>query len=337
LDVLFAAGSDVASFVDPDRYEDYITLWTNAVADGFIPDCVCEDGPTPSERWTPLVTTPIKSTSRRTVTPAPGGSFHISSTIPSSPTPAKAAPVPLTVLHPPAAPPTVPLDPAVKQALLSFLQGGGGGYPLPASPNAGTSSALPILHTPQSEWLSPVAQPIYDLNNFLPSTPWSAKISTPKEWLAAATQLGHAMAADPDPHDFLWGPFISYTTTTGLLFDIYQFAAVIEFNVAWRKWRRARRLPWDSSNALLRDLHLLGKPLGKAPPLKPSPSAKTGSLGAGTVGLCFAFSRPSGCPRLAQCLYRHQCSRCHTTFPTTHAACPCVGGVFAAGYTPLRG
>jgi hypothetical protein len=73
------------------------------------------------------------------------------------------------------------------------------------------------------------------------------------------------MAADPDPHDFFWGPFILYTTTTGLLFDIYQFAAVIEFDMAWRKWRRAGCLPWDSSNALLHDLHLLGKPLGKAP------------------------------------------------------------------------
>jgi hypothetical protein len=50
LDVLFAAGSNVATFIDPDRYEDYITLWTNAVADGFIPDCVHEDGPTLLER-----------------------------------------------------------------------------------------------------------------------------------------------------------------------------------------------------------------------------------------------------------------------------------------------
>jgi hypothetical protein len=79
------------------------------------------------------------------------------------------------------------------------------------------------------------------------------------------------MAADPDAHQFSWSEFMVYVEVTFILFEHYQFLAVLEHDTAWHKWRRAHALPWSSTNPILRDIHLTGKSLSRSNP-KPHPS-----------------------------------------------------------------
>ncbi|MCE3014121.1 MAG: cell division protein ZapD [Proteobacteria bacterium] len=334
-DCLFVGESFIEHFLDSDKYTEYLDLWTQALSDGFIRDCTCKEGPTPSVKWDVLVMTPVKSLGKRSVTPGPvGPRVSVPISTPSSAHPGLGGTHrvtnPAPVLHQQAAPPVVPSAQDVAQALLSFLQGGSVGTPLQRSSIPGTSSAfdLPTLGAPPSEWLAPASQKVYDLASFLPfdGTATKPKITSPREWLSAAHQLGQAMSADAGTHDFVWADFVCYLELAGKLFDFYQFGAVLAHDVAWRKWRRAYHKSWSSVNPFLRDMHLLGKELsgGSAVPGKPKPANPTAPL------LCFDFSG-TGCTRLASCRYLHRCRRCNTTFPASIGICPCVNGTLPPG------
>ena len=79
----------------------------------FIPDCVCVEGPSPSEKWVSVVTTPPKSLGKRTVTPGPYRrvAFPAFTEVLQLP--------PQVSLHPPASPLAPPLGAAVQRALFS--------------------------------------------------------------------------------------------------------------------------------------------------------------------------------------------------------------------------
>lgn len=328
---LFASGQSIDHHLDPDKYNELLDLWVSAMADGFLPDSVCKTGPCPNKAWVDVPVTPVKPQGKRTVTPGPKGLLSVSAPVtspPSNPTVSFSA-AGQPPLHPSAIPPANPSSSQVQQALLDFLQGGTVGSPLPRSPHTGTPPPpdLPPLSAPPSEWLAPAYQKVYDLASFLPSSGTAKpKISTPGEWISAAHQLGQAMSASPEVHNFKWSDFICYIELTTILFAHYDFTAVLEHDIAWRKWRRAYNKLWCASNPFLRDVHLLGHNRPAKPADNPS---KPKSAPPGGVLLCFNFSGP-GCFRQV-CRYLHKCRRCNTTFPNTVTVCPCVNGVFPPG------
>ena len=253
------------------KYLDFVSLCDSALSNGFIPDCVCPNGPSPNTSWT-INVTPLKSMGKRTLTPGPMGP-SVSFTVSPPLTPAPVVPPPPVFGHPPAAPPANPSSQAVSQALLDFLQGGSMGASLPRSPYLGMppSIELPVLLPPASEWLAPSVTKIYDLAAFLPATgSTKPKLASPKDWVAAAHQFGQALSASPKDHEFVWPDFICYIELTTVLFEHYEFSAVVAHDCSWRRWRRAYKKSWCSSNPFLRDVHLLGhdlRPKAPAPAL----------------------------------------------------------------------
>ena len=336
-------------------FDDYISLWTQSLSDGFIPDCVCRLGPSPSETWQVSVVSPNKPVSRTlfghpdpAVVPPTGPPVVPGIPTTGLPPPLVPAGIPTTGLPPPLAPP-VRVHPSA--ALQAFLLSGGSISPLPISTNPGTTSlpststqVLPPLALSASPLVAPPGQPIYDLEKFVtgyvaPSTslvlqangtftaPKSARaINSLTTWMAAAHAFGNAMSASPAPHQFNWPDFIVFIDTVSILSKHYVFEAVMTYESEFRRWRRAYGHPWTASNPLLRDAFLLGKniPMSVATP-KTKPPAST------TVLICHDFSRPSGCSRSNSCKYPHKCKRCHTTFPCSSVVCPCVAGTLPAG------
>jgi hypothetical protein len=321
---------EAMKWIDPDQYVDYLELWDRAVQEGFLPDCVCQDGPTPGERWTDLPATPVKPLGKRSVVTS--SSSGVSVTLPNS---VSGITPPSGTHHSPYDQPAsvlVPTNPSTQQAtdaLHSFLQGGTTGGSLPISGNLGissssfsptTSSSLPTLNTsPSNPWVAPSSQPIYDMNKFhqtyvetedkfvlnndgtITTKKGGKRISNPKEWVSAAQNLGQAMAGSASDHQFVWSDFILWLQLMNVLFDSYLFYAVVECERAWRRWRRANRLPWSATNPTLRDLFLTGKGFISVP--RPPLPPKTGTV---TTTICHDFSR-STCSRLTLCRYSHKC------------------------------
>jgi hypothetical protein len=84
---------------------------------------------------------------------------------------------------------------------------------------------------PKSKWLAPAVQKIYDLVAFLPSSSTAKpKITSPKEWISAAHQLGQSMSASSLDHDFFWSEYICYIEMTTILFEHYEFSAVLNYD-----------------------------------------------------------------------------------------------------------
>jgi hypothetical protein len=137
-----------------------------------------------------------------------------------------------------AAPPTDPTPAQVQQALLDFLQGGGQGASMPRSPFPGTlpTPDLALLLAPKSKWLAPAVQKIYDLVALLPSSGMAnPKITSPKEWISMTHQLGQSMSVAPLDHEFSWSEYICYIEMTTILFEHYEFSAVLNYDCAWRR------------------------------------------------------------------------------------------------------
>jgi hypothetical protein len=217
------------------------------------------------------------------------------------------------------------------------------------SPNTGIpiifSTTLPPLNAVSNPWVAPATQPIYDINTFhqsyaetddkfsinadgtITAKKLGKKISSPAEWTSAAQSFGLALSSAALENQFEWSHFMLYIQHMTMLFSLYQFTAVVEFDRSWRRWRRAFKHPWSAINQSLRDSHLLGKALTSGPRLTPIPS-KPGS--APTTQVCLNFSR-SSCSRGALCKYSHKCARCHTTFPSSSSTCPCVAGTLPPG------
>ena len=63
LNNLFAARG-ASKWFQVDLFDDYVSLWNKSLGDGFIPDCVCRSGPSPSEVWQVSVASPNKPVSR---------------------------------------------------------------------------------------------------------------------------------------------------------------------------------------------------------------------------------------------------------------------------------
>jgi hypothetical protein len=179
---------------------------------------------------------------------------------------------------------------------------------------------LPNLSTDTSFWVSPPNQEIYALEKFLPGIPGSKSapvILTPQDWYTAASALAQAMLVDPHVHQLTFADFLIYVDTTQVFFDTYAFSAVLEFDQAWRRWRRARAQKWTAKNSFLETRHLLRKVL----PPKTLPKTKTTSTTPGASPLvCHDFSK-SSCSRLSACRYAHKCKLCKTTFPNTFGKC----------------
>ena len=338
LNNLFAA-KKASTWFKVEYFDDYVSLWSSALADGYIPDCVCRLGPTPSETWQVTVASPNKAVSRTTFVD-PGGN------LPSLVLPTGLAPV-IPPNGPP--PPLVPVNPSA--SLQAFLLSGGSATPLPASSNSGNSSlfqtsvhqVLPPLALSASPLVAPSGQPIYDLEKFVtgyvaPSTslvlqangtftaPKSARaINSPATWMAAAHAFGNAMFVSPAPHQFNWPDFIMFIDTISILFKHYVFEAVMSFEAEFRRWCRAYGHPWTATNPLLRDAFLLGRNIPASTAVKAKPSAPPMAL------ICHDFSRASGCSRSTSCRYPHKCKRCNTTFPSASVVCPCVAGTLPSG------
>ena len=335
LNNLFVARKASTWFV-LDNFEKYVKLWEAAITEGFLPDCVCTSGPTPSTVWKQTVTTPKKSVSR-TFNVHPGQNLLD----PASPA---AQPLKLFSDPPPFLDPPAP-DPAA--SLQAFLLGGGTGNPLPSSSDPGKTSVptLPPLSVSASPLVAPHGQPIYDLEKFVtgyvaPSTslvlqadgtftaPKSARaINSPSSWMAAAHAFGNAMSVTPAPHQFNWPDFIVFIDTVSILLKHYTFDAVMSFEAEWRRWRRAYGHPWTQTNPLLRDAFLLGKHIQSTP----SASTSKNKPSPPTALICHDFSRTGGCSRSTSCRYPHKCKRCNTTFPNTSLSCPCVSGLLPPG------
>jgi hypothetical protein len=237
-----------------------------------------------------------------------------------------------------------PVNQDIVDALQAFLTGSGSGVPLSTSTNAGTvpsiplsqptaSSPLLVLGVSTSFWDAPPNQRIYPLEEFLPGCSSSGMkgprtITNPDDWYSAASALALAMASDPDPHQFSLSDFLVYAGITKVLFNTYQFYAVLEYDRAWRQWRRARAQKWTASNHVLRDMYLLANSLS----VKSAPKPRLAPANPGTPNLvCHDFSRPCSCSRLTTCRYVHRCKLCKTTFPNSFAKCLCVGGTLPSG------
>lgn len=262
--------------------------------------------------------------------------------------PAKFPPTAPMVEPFPSGNPTGPSVGDITAALRSFLTGGTPGTVLSTSADPGnkpttplSTTSLPALSVVPNPWAVPSAQPIYDLNKFhqsyvdtddkfvlgadgsLTSKKGGKRISSSKEWNTAAQNFGMAMSASPAEHNFDWSDFVLWTQSIDVLFGVYHFQAVVEFERAWRRWRRANGKRWAETNPVLRDLYLTGKELrGTGPSHHGQPYSPKAP---GATPLCLNFSR-SACTRLALCRFTHKCSRCKTTFPNTTASCPCVNG-----------
>ena len=355
LNNLFAARG-ASKWFQVDLFDDYVSLWNKSLGDGFIPDCVCRSGPSPSEVWQVSIASPNKPVSRTlfpglvpTIVP-PTGPPVVPTGIPTAGLPHPLAPGgnPITGTSPTLAP-GVLVQPSA--ALQAFLLGGGSINSLPTSANPGiaappftSTQILPPLALSASPLVAPPGQPIYDLEKFVtgyvtPSTslvlqangtftaPKSARaINSLTTWMAAAHAFGNAMSTSPAPHQFNWPDFIVFVDTISILTKHYAFEAVMTYESEFRRWRRAYGHPWTASNLLLRDAFLLGKsiPTSGATP-KTKPPASTTTL------VCHDFSRPSGCPRSNSCKYPHKCKRCHTNFPSSSVVCPCVAGTLPTG------
>ena len=362
IDVLFVA-VDAQEWVDPTLWQEYITLWQTALSLGFIPDCVCVNGPTPNIKWDVIPASPKgKGINRQPVVlPVPtsvlGGNVSTTpsvAVIPSGmggPGLPLALPVSTTI-------PGLPVtgtgasSQAAAAALGNFLQGGTTGVSLPVSSNQGTLVQpsvflLPTLANVSNPWVAPVDQLVYDMDKFhqsyVPSDnkmvmnvdgtftvkSGGRKISTPEDWANAAVNLGHNMAASPLEHQFSWPVFMLWVHLTGLYFKTYSFSSVIEHERAWRKWRRSTRNSWDVQNPILEKMFLVTKfaTLSNGVPTKAPnlPSTKSGKNPP-----CFDFQL-TNCIRLGSCRFNHVCTRCHTTFPNTSGKCPCIGGNLPPG------
>jgi hypothetical protein len=288
---LFVA-EDSPRWILPEHYAQYLALWDAALGAGYIPDCVCPNGPSPTEKWVPQPVTPVKSLGKRSPNAAvPAQSFHKTF--------------------------TAYMDAGITK-----------GTAAPAQIPSSQTPSLPVLGFPASRWYAPANQAIYCLDEFVPDYAASGGkgITSAKEWRAAAIYLGQAMAADPKSHNFVWSEFMTYLEVTDILFTIHRFKTVIEYDIAWRKWRRANSESWSAFNHVLRDFYLAGGPTSSSSQPKPQQN------------VCFDFSRPGGgCTRLSSCQYSHKCNRCRTTFPSTIATCPCIHGVLPSGTTLPQG
>ncbi|MGZ6230755.1 MAG: hypothetical protein ACXWMO_08315 [Syntrophales bacterium] len=327
-----------------ENYSDYLALWEEAIKEGFLPDCVCRGGPTPKTKWEEFMPSPIKSLGKRSVAlSAHGISVSVSGSASPPATMDIPAPTPAaTLCAPPNESVTIPVNPSAQQvtdALQTFLQG-----------NAGKTislTSLPALSVPPNPYVALASQPIYDLNKFhqsyidtedkfvlnsdgsITTKKTGKKISSAKDWTTAAQNFGQAMSASPQEHQFVWSDFMLWIQMIGVLFDAYQFSAVIEYEKAWRRWRRSNRLLWSSVNPVLRDLLLSGK--GLIFSSKPNPGT-----GKNQTPQCNDFAR-SGCTRLVNCRYIHRCPLCKTTYPSSVPKCFCSGGTTPSGVTPPAG
>jgi hypothetical protein len=199
----------------------------------------------------------VKAIGKQCVTPGPKGPVMLVPLLSPKPglhTP-RATLVQPRFLHPAAIPPADPTPAQVQQALLDFLQGGGQGAPMPRSPFPGTlpTPDLPLRSALKSEWLAPAVQKIYDLAAFLPSSGMAKlKITSPKEWISVAHQLGQSISASSFDHDFFWSEYICYIEMMTILFEYYEFSAVLNYDCAWRHWRHAYSKPGLPRTPLLK-------------------------------------------------------------------------------------
>jgi hypothetical protein len=128
-------------------------------------------------------------------------------------------------------------------------------------------------------------------------------------------------AAPSEASTFSFVTFSLYVDTMALFFKFYTFVSVLEYDVCFRKWRRANSLGWDAHNPHLKDCYLRPKP---QPPLGPFP--QTRKVPSGSTLRCNDFQRGM-CTR-NNCRYLHNCALCHTTWPSPHRACMCKNGAF---------
>jgi hypothetical protein len=362
IDILFIA-VDAQDWVDPSAYQEYINLWKKAMNSGFLPDCVCQDGPAPKIKWEVIPPSPKgKGIPRQTpVLPQPIAVIPTMTPVAAIPDTGASSPVlpqPIAVI--PAMTPAAAVlgtganSQAAATALGNFLQGGATGASLPVSINQGTFVqpsvfSLPILANVSNPWVAPVDQLVYDMDKFhqsyVPSDnkmvmnvdgtftvkSGGKKISSPEEWANAAVNLGHNMAASPSEHQFSWPVFMLWVHLTGLNFKTYSFSSVIEHERAWRKWRRSTRSTWDVQNPILEKMFLVTK-LATSSNTTPTKTPNTSSAKTGKSPPCFDFQL-TACTRLGSCRFNHVCTKCHTTFPNTSGKCPCVGGSLPPGVT----
>ena len=347
-DYLFVAVG-ARTWIDHKHFEDYVELWKGAVKDGFLPDCVTMSGPSTSTTWTFNIPSALSSPTRKVgnqitpnVSPTPVYSLQ-----PPLPLAGKVSP-PGTPVNPYGHPAQMssgfPSPSDVDSALQEFLANGGSVSPLPSSGAPGTQffqpASLPPLVSalPSGALHVPAHQPIYDLAKFLHSYDASnsadflsvspngeiqlkkrgKRIVCSDDWFAAMRNFGIALAASQtESTTFTWEAFILYIDRISRYFKLYSFTSVIEFDVAFRKWRRASNLRWDASNDYIRDLILVrlqpaqtGNPTRPPAPGGPKTTLKCNDFQAGRC------NRPI-------CRYSHQCVKCSTTWPASASSCVC--------------
>ena len=346
-DYLFVA-SDSHSWIIHGNYVEYVNLWKDAVKHGFLPDCVTMSGPNTSEAWTFNIPSALSSPTRKMGSqPTPRSSPNVYSIPPPLPLAGKVSP-PVSPVNPYGLPAQsaqdFPTASDVDLALQEFLANGGSVSPLPASVVPGTQNFPPASLPPLVSALCPgdlhipAHQPIYDLAKYLHSYDASnpadflsvspngeiqlrkrgKKIMCCDDWSAAMRNFGIALAASQtESATFTWKAFILYMDRIARYFKIYSFSSVMEFDVAFRKWRRASNLRWDASNDYIRDLILVRLQLAPTG----NPNRPPASGGARSAFKCNDF-QAGRCSRSA-CRYAHQCVKCSTTWPASASSCVC--------------
>jgi hypothetical protein len=220
--------------------------------------------------------------------------------------------------------------------------------------------SLPVLRPsgedPNSLFV-PVNQPIYRLADYLPNVSGSdpddtlnvvdghirvgqskRKIGSAHEWACAFRNFAVLLAASPaELPIFSWTDISLYQNMIAGYFLVYTFTSVVEYDLAFRKWRRAFGRRWSDANHYLVAVHLKPKPVTSTPHTSAPPRTSSGPGPVpGRRNRCYEFSGSNGCKRPA-CNYAHTCAQCKTTWPSSQSKCVCVNGAFRNGYSPPNG
>ena len=131
------------------------------------------------------------------------------------------------------------------------------------------------------------------------------KIASPSVWMVAMNGLGRHLAyrcaAQKGDLEFEWDEFHVYTDRVHAFFGAYTLESVLQFDIAFRKWRRFHGASWSADNTLLRDMICRIKVIDG--PIRDSQRSDR------EVPVCRNFNRPSGCNN-RNCRYRNVCFDC---------------------------
>lgn len=268
---LFMDGT-IYSYIQKTNRDDSFDVFAKAVVAGFNLDLVLVMGPTPNEKWEDLSwLTPKKLIS--TVKKKPPKSAEVNPTVVKKT---------LNFADPIGNPTPDLVEDTLQAFVTSVSTGPGSSLPMSTHPGMSTqnSTTLPQLsNPPRPTSLAPCPfQEIFPLKKFLPtyvvpeegtplvlkdgslSTKASlSKITSPSLWVTAALGLSRHLQAlhnEGKEPSFNHSEFTCYVDYISALFSAHSFQSVMNYETAFRRWRRTHGHQWTAENHLLRALIL---------------------------------------------------------------------------------